>query len=174
MMHLRPPTKILSPPQRQTGAALFVGLVLLLVMTVLGVSGMNTATLELAMAGNAQAQQQAFQAAETGIDIAIARGAFTFAQMNDEITVGDAAAAVCATFRQTTGVPDAAFSLGVGTGSVQAFHFDVVAVGTGPRGATSRHIQSFYVVGPGGPLVEGDPLCEPRYSEEPTEEPTDE
>jgi type IV pilus assembly protein PilX len=138
---------------RQKGAALFVGLVLLLVMTVLGVSGMNTATLELAMAGNAQAQQQAFQAAETGIDVAISGGSFTTFEPTTlpAMTVGDAVADVEMTFRQSTGVPDAAFSLGVGTGSVQAFHFDVVATGTGPRGASSTHTQSFYVVGPGGP-----------------------
>src|SRR5690606_21423550 len=42
--------------ERQRGAALLVGLVLLLVMTILGVSAMSTATLKLAMAGTAQAQ----------------------------------------------------------------------------------------------------------------------
>ena len=110
----RPPKWTIAPRSRQAGAALFVGLVLLLVMTLVGVSGMNTATLELAMAGNAQAQQQAFQAAETGIDIAIARGAFTtFEPMTlPTITVGDAEADVATTFRQSTGVPDTAFSLG--------------------------------------------------------------
>jgi len=145
-------TRVAAPRSRQTGAALFVGLVLLLVMTVLGVSGMSTATLELAMAGNAQAQQQAFQAAETGIDIAISRGTFTFETTPPEtIAVGDAEVEVQTMFREATGVPEAAFSLGVGTGSVQAFHFDVVATGRAPRGATSTHRQGFYVVGPGGP-----------------------
>jgi hypothetical protein len=44
------------------------------------------------------------------------------------------------------------FSAGVGTGgTVQAFHFDIVSIGTGPRNARSTHNQSFYVVGPGGP-----------------------
>jgi len=153
MIESRSRTRIVAPRSRQTGAALFVGLVLLLVMTVLGVSGMSTATLELAMAGNAQAQQQAFQAAETGIDIAIARGTFTtFEPMTlTGIAVGDAEVDVEMTFQQATGVPDTAFSLGVGTGAVQAFHFDVVATGRGPRGARSTHTQSFYVVGPGGP-----------------------
>src|SRR5690606_19538894 len=69
----------IPPYSRQQGAALVVGLVLLLVMTVLGVSGMNTATLELVMAGNAEAQQDAFQAAETGIDVAISRRNWTTA-----------------------------------------------------------------------------------------------
>jgi len=153
MIESRFRTRMIAPRSRQTGAALFVGLVLLLVMTVLGVSGMSTATLELAMAGNAQAQQQAFQAAETGIDIAISGGVFTTFESTTlpTISVGDGVVDVEMTFRQATGVPDTAFSLGVGTGAVQAFHFDVVATGQGPRGARSTHTQSFYVVGPGGP-----------------------
>ena len=42
-------------------------------------------------------------------------------------------------------------SMGVSTGSVQAFHFDIVSVGKGPRNASSTHTQSFYQAGPGGP-----------------------
>ena len=53
---------------RQSGAALVIGLVLLLVLTVLGVSTMSTASLELAMAGNDQFAENAFQLAETGAD----------------------------------------------------------------------------------------------------------
>jgi hypothetical protein len=41
--------------------------------------------------------------------------------------------------------------MGVSNGSVQAFHFDIVSVGKGPRNASSTHTQSFYQVGPGGP-----------------------
>jgi hypothetical protein len=54
------------------------------------------------------------------------------------------------TFQQNTPVPDRGFSLGVNTGMVQAFHFDVVATGTAPENASSTHNQSFYIVGPGG------------------------
>ena len=66
-------TTMRHPPlrSRQTGATLIVGLVLLLVLTVVGVSGMNTATMELTMAANTQFQQDAFQLAEDAIDIAI-------------------------------------------------------------------------------------------------------
>jgi len=52
----------------QNGAALVVGLILLLVLTVLGVSTISTASLELAMAGNDQFAENAFQLAETGAD----------------------------------------------------------------------------------------------------------
>ena len=63
------PTHALVSRRRQTGATLIVGLVLLLVLTVVGVSGMNTATMEITMAANTQFQQDAFQLAEDGIDI---------------------------------------------------------------------------------------------------------
>jgi len=51
----------------QCGAALVVGLILLMVMTVLAISTMSTSSLELAMAGNAQYKENAFQLAESGI-----------------------------------------------------------------------------------------------------------
>ena len=139
---------------RERGAALIVGLVLLLALTVLGVSGMNMSTLELTMAGNLQAKEAAFQAAETGIDIAVGSGNFPTATSATiaETPLGDGssstrAVVTCAT---TTPVPDVAFSMGIANGAMQAYHFDVVATGSGPRGATATHTQSFYVVGPGG------------------------
>ncbi len=145
-------------PAKQHGAALVVGLILLMVLTVLGISGITTATLELTMASNAQFHQDAFQAAETGIDIAMSGGQPGGALAGAGIvlpptTLGDGSSSTEAvtTFQLATPVPDRAFSLGVGsTGAVQAYHFDIVARGTGPRNATSTHTQSFYVIGPGG------------------------
>jgi len=143
-------------PAGQAGAALVVGLILMLVLTVLGISGMNTATLELTMAGNTEAHQDAFQAAETGIDIPI--GTLSFTTLAPTIVpvtpLGDGSYSTrsVTTCMTTTPVPDIAFSMGTSTGTVQAFHFDIVAVGTGPRGAISTHNQSFYVAGPGGGL----------------------
>ena len=60
-----------SLPGRQEGAALVVGLVLLLVLTILAVSGVFTSTLELRMVRNSQSQERAFQAAEFGIEDAL-------------------------------------------------------------------------------------------------------
>lgn len=144
----------LAMPRQQAGAALVVGLVLMLVLTVLGISGMNTATLELTMVNNAEAHQDAFQAAETGIEVPIGQLNFTtLGPTNVNLAVApDVTAASTTGCVTTTPVPDIAFSMGTSTGTVQAFHFDVVSTGTGPRGATSTHNQSFYVVGPGGGL----------------------
>ena len=136
----------------QGGAALVVGLVLMLVLTVLGISGMNTATLELVMANNMQSQHSAFEAAETGIDIAVGNGDYATSVPTTfpARAVGDGTARSVMECMATTPVPDRAFSMGTSTGSAQAYHFDVLAVGTGPRNATATHNQSFYIVGPGG------------------------
>ncbi|HEU4619680.1 MAG TPA: pilus assembly PilX N-terminal domain-containing protein [Gammaproteobacteria bacterium] len=147
-------TPIRTARESEAGAALVVGLILMLVLTVLGVSGMNMNTLELTMASNTQSQQDAFQAAETGIDLALATRDFTTTAATSIAPTdvgGDTTAEATVQFMQTTPVPDLSFSMGVGTGSVQAFHFDITAVGEGPRNARATHTQSFYIVGPGGP-----------------------
>jgi type IV pilus assembly protein PilX len=63
--------KMLHSHKKQQGAALVIGLILLVVITVLAISGMNTATTELAMARNDQNYENAFQAAETGLEQAL-------------------------------------------------------------------------------------------------------
>ena len=153
------------PPLRERGAALVVALILMLVMTVLGVSGMSTATLELTMAGNAQNQQDAFQAAETGLETALARGSFDTAGITiptQTIVVPDRAfdtVQVRIEFEDTTIVPDKAFSLGAGSG-IAAYHFNATATADSARGsgetdrdASAVHQQGFYVVGPGTPTL---------------------
>ena len=136
-------------PARARGAALIVGLVLLLVLTVLGVSGINMATLELTMTGNAQAAQYAFQAAETGIEHALAGPVdtdapqvYTDVPMDAEATYSFSAEIACVA---TTPVPDGAYSEG---GGVQAIHFEATSTGRGPRNAVSVHRQGVYILGP--------------------------
>ena len=57
-------------PARQRGAILIFCLVFLLVLTMMGVSSMESAVLEERMAGNLQDQNAAFQAAETSLQTA--------------------------------------------------------------------------------------------------------
>ena len=150
--------------QKQDGAALVVGLILLVVITVLAISGMNTATTELAMARNNQNYENAFQAAETGLETALSQGSFnTLANTNLVTDVhGDGHDIVNSVivFEDSTHVPDRAFSLGVGSG-VAAYHFNAIATaaskrdtgGTTDRDASAIHSQSFYVVGPEAPSL---------------------
>lgn len=143
--------------RRQDGAALVVGLILLVVITVLAISGMNTATTELAMARNDQNYENAFQAAETGLENALSQGTFnTLANTNlvYNINTHDSVSATII-FEDSTLVPDRAFSLGVGSG-IAAYHFNAIATaaskrdagGTTDRDASAVHSQSFYIVGP--------------------------
>ena len=144
-------------PKRQNGAALVVSLVLLVVVTVLAISGMNTATTELAMARNDQNYENAFQAAENGLETALSQGRFdTLADTNlaQNITVNESYTAVIQ-FEDATLVPDRAFSLGVGSG-ISAYHFNAISTAASKRDAGgdtdrdsfSTHSQAFYVVGP--------------------------
>ena len=59
------------PPRRQAGIVLAIALLLLVVLTLLGTTGLVTAALELRMAANAQYQARAFEAAEFGIEQAM-------------------------------------------------------------------------------------------------------
>ena len=133
-------------PTSQRGATLIVGLVLLLVLTVVGVSGMNTATMEVNMAANTQFQQDAFQMTEDGLDTVLAERNYTTDSVQTLNWLGGGAdhdRRAVTTYRLNTDVPDAAFS----ADEVEAFHFDIRSVGRGPRNAQSEHVQSFYVVG---------------------------
>jgi len=60
-------------PSREKGAALIVGLILLTVLTVLAISTLRTATLNLTMSGNAQFRENAFQLAESGLQSTLRR-----------------------------------------------------------------------------------------------------
>ena len=133
---------------RQHGAALIVGLILLLVLTLLAVSGMSTATFELTMAGNTQFSQNAFQNAETGIEVALQSGDFnTLAPTDVEALDADGHGYVAQIeFQSTTAPFDGAYSIG----SFSAYHFDIESAGVAQRNAASNHTQGFYVVGPAG------------------------
>lgn len=142
----------------QSGAALVIGLLLLLVLTVLAITGITTATLELQMAGNQQYQERAFQAAETAIEQAIETATFnttvpytvTEQRVSASDTDNEDTYSFTMEFDSETGatlVPGGGYSLGTG---FQAYHFDIAAEGRSERGARSEHVQSVYVIGPGG------------------------
>ncbi|MDJ0806798.1 MAG: pilus assembly protein [Gammaproteobacteria bacterium] len=56
-----------SGPRTQQGAVLIVSLIILLVMTLIGLSAMRSTTLEERMAGNARNEESAFQAGEAAL-----------------------------------------------------------------------------------------------------------
>ena len=143
---------------KQQGAALVVGLMLLVVITILAISGMNTATTELAMARNDQAYENAFQAAETGLATALSQGQFETVGppkiINQTIPPNEQVKTTIQ-YEDSTIVPDKAFSLGVGSG-IAAYHFIAESESEfrrdpnneTDRDSTATHTQAFYVVGP--------------------------
>ena len=173
-------------PSRQRGAALVVGLLLLLVLTLLGISGMTTASNELQMAGNEQYQERAFQAADAGVERAIQAGVYdttatigTYAPSADPNLPptpqrGSGVAGCMQTIASDGSVSDTEdcyeyfmrFDEQTGTTPVpgggsspglQAYHFVVDAYGTSNRGAVSHLTQSFYIVGPAAEPDDADP-----------------
>jgi hypothetical protein len=150
-----PTQKLYSVKQSQSGAALIVGLVLMMVLTVLAVSTMRTATLELAMSGNAQFREKARQLAEAGIADAIGQinddvyepvaspvnqGNWTVGIVNGELEPGSGDAYRVDIRYLNTGAPPPGFSA-----DIQANYFEIQSTGsTMARNAQSVVVQGFW------------------------------
>jgi Tfp pilus assembly protein PilX len=141
---------------REVGAALVVALLLLLVLTLLGISGMNTASLELVMAGNQQYQQNAFQAAESGIERAMITAEFNPATATEPIpqtTIsGTSDKYVGAVAAQLSGLPQGAI-WGNSWNSFSTYHFEITTTGTSVRNAKAVLTQGVAVLAPHDPSV---------------------
>lgn len=68
--------------KKQQGSTLVVALILLIALSLLAISSMNTATLDLIMAGNEQYRARAFSAAESGIKKALLSNNFSLVKAN--------------------------------------------------------------------------------------------
>lgn len=135
---------------RQRGVALVIALIMLLVLTLLAMTGMNTATTELIMSGNEQYRRNASQAAAAGIEQAIAR-------LADAST---ARSAVPSTIAPTAlpGAPDDRYATvtrftGDETGLPQSsadkfvgLHYTIESTGNSARGASDTQVQGVMVI----------------------------
>jgi type IV pilus assembly protein PilX len=144
--------------KRQRGAALVVGLLLLLVLTLLAVSGMNSASLEFIMAGNEQYRSNAFQAAEAGIEQTMSQGAFNPGALPQNLNGAPTATDTWATSvtPQLAGVPLPAL-WGNSWNSFSTYHFEISSAGTSTRGANAINLQGVAVISPWDPTVQPDP-----------------
>jgi len=144
--------------RRQQGAALVIGLILLLILTLLAVTGMNTATTELVMAGNEQYRNNASHAASTGIEEAIPGIAAVPTVEAAPVTVAptpvpgsDPAPAVADTYStstqyvgEETGLPQSSANKFVG------LHYVITSTGRSARSAKDVQLQGVLVVAPAG------------------------
>lgn len=78
-----------APASQQKGAVLLVSLIFLVILTLLGISALNTTVLEARLAKNAQERTRAFQATETGL----AESAWVFGD-NDQLQFINQASAI--------------------------------------------------------------------------------
>jgi hypothetical protein len=134
---------------------------LLVIVTVLAVSAVSTASTEMIMAGNEQFRERAFQAAEIGVERGIRKLA-TIPQDNVDHT--DPAVAI-------TALPQDAYVItsrylgedddipGFSAGKFVGLHYRITSNGTSQRNARSSHEQGAYVVGSGGGGDVIDPLA---------------
>ena len=146
-------------PKKQSGAILVVGLVLLLVLTVLGISTMSTASLELNMAGNDQFYENAFQLAESGIDVTVANlnaGVGVPPPLNPGIcppfnapfAVPQMGGTVSTRLCFSGDIPDLSGSSSIG--KIRQYHYQTDAQGIAQGGASSLHQQGLFIQGPDG------------------------
>ena len=137
----------------QRGAALIVSLILLMVLTVLAISTMRTASLELLMAGNAQYRERAYQLAQTGIEAVLRRG--------EPVGAGNCAAAVPEPAvavpelggRYTASICYRGPSLCTGSSypGFSCYNYEVTANGaTDQRDARARLVQGYSLTGAAG------------------------
>jgi len=142
--------------QGQRGVALFVGLILLLVITVLAVAAMTMATADLRMAANRQFRENAFQAASRGVQQAMVTPNLPTTGQTVTVTTTPVPGSNTDTLAYTvsfdpevgvTNVPAGGYSLGTGSG-FSAFHFEVKATGTSARDSEVVQEQGFYIIGP--------------------------
>ena len=116
------------------------------------------------MARNDQAYENVFQAAETGLESALAQGQFNTAagggQTITQYLTNNESVTATIEYENSTMVPDRAFSLGVGTG-IAAYHFLATSTAksemdpgnTTDRDSSAVHTQAFYIVGPESPAL---------------------
>ncbi|MBT8135968.1 MAG: hypothetical protein KJO54_03035 [Gammaproteobacteria bacterium] len=146
----------ISLPHRQRGAALIVGLVLLMILTLLGVAGLNTATLEAAMADNMQRGQYAFQGAESAImaEMRIAPGQVTLT--GAELRNDPVRPTTNYSYSDTSGTPVVNVAVNTSFQGYVAFgeassqvHFESRGAATTPaRGARSTQRAGYFVLAP--------------------------
>lgn len=143
--------------QRQRGAALVIGLMMLVALTLIGVTTMGMSSMELRMASNAQNKSNAFQAAEAGLEVGLAdtdAENITAAQAITAPVLVNATATVNATFVGLIPGRGNGFTTGVSCpGSsperTRCAHFQITSVGQHLQSnAASTQVQGFYVLAP--------------------------
>jgi type IV pilus assembly protein PilX len=134
----------------QRGAALVIGLVLLLILTLLAITGMNTATTELVMAGNEQFRRASVMAASAGVEEAIADvGSVPSVPGAAPVQVQGVPVGSAGTDEFSTATRYVGEETGLPQSSVDRFvglHYEIESTGTSARNARDRQVQGVFVI----------------------------
>jgi type IV pilus assembly protein PilX len=147
-MNQRKATQRNRTRQRQQGAALVIGLILLMILTLLAISGMNTSVTELIMAGNEQYRQNASQASATGVELALTQ-LQNVPQTSTPTVVGPNTVPGSTTDQYTTSsryLGETNFVTGFSVGKYVGFHYEITSTGTAVRNARTVTTQGAYIV----------------------------
>jgi Tfp pilus assembly protein PilX len=144
----------LRAPTRQRGAALVIGLIMLLILTILAFTGVNTATTELAMASNEQFRRNAAEASSAGIEASIASLGLvgTTAGASATLPATDLADDDATTY--TTVMRYIGDETNLTQNSADQFigvHYEIESTGTSARNARDVQTQGVMVITPAGP-----------------------
>lgn len=141
---------------RQRGAALVIGMILLVVITLLAVVGMNISNSELASATSEQLRLRAFQAAETGVERGLQNlasvGTASTTPITDPVTAIDNSQV-----NPSTGVAQDSYqtvrqyrewSTFIPNNSriFNAYHYTVISTGSSARNAVAMHTQGAFIM----------------------------
>ena len=154
--------------RRQRGAALVIGLLLLVVITLLAIGGMNSASVELVLAGNTQRQALAFQASEVGIENTLAfvlapgidfqPGQASETVTNQPSTMGKYDYTLRSDLK---GAPQPAL-WGNTWNAFSTYHFQIESMGTAARGTKTTHSQGTARMSPYDAAVTYDEKANPN------------
>lgn len=144
-------------PSQQRGAVLIMSMLMLLVMTLIGITTMNTATLEEKMSANSMNSNISLQASESAVDAALNDTANLVAALNSgsavnvTVNLGTTGVTSVAAISYIGATIAPGFSFGNNQGTFSTYQFEATGTGTvTAANATTVTVQGVYRVGPGG------------------------
>jgi type IV pilus assembly protein PilX len=142
---------------RQSGAVLFVSLIMLLVLTLIGVTAMRSSTLEEKMAANTMNHNITFHAAESAIENALddtnslVQAILTESTISVNLNMGDSSVTSSADVTYLGSGIALGFSLGQNSSAFSSYKFD--ATGTASRANSGANVSMSQGVRRIGPNV---------------------
>lgn len=146
-----------SPKKKEYGTALIVALILLVALSLLAISSMNTTTLDLIMTGNEQYRTRALANAEAGLAVALKNGNFDASKTT---TYSSPDNLYSYTIQPANSGKIEQSSTGNSLGTFGAVHYLITSTGNAERSAKAEVRQEIYeVVKSSNELTYDESIC---------------